>query len=101
MFTPNSLEDKLQYTEKVIQELERQQEALTRQAEEYFEALQFKAEEVDAILSNRANFSDAAWDYLQKEREELEKKLQRKIDAIHVPKKKARPVIPNHALFVR
>lgn len=87
MFTKDNLENQIVKNEKKIKELSIQMETLDKEVGELLNELDITPEQLTQFIQNPENFSEKTWEDLQRQRKNLDEKLQRDLNNVSNPKK--------------
>lgn len=91
--------------DKEIEELEKQLKQMEEKSKKLFDKVGVTPHELHHMMNNKENFSKEAWDALQKQQQEIEMILERRIDEAQAKiKKKPSPFdvkSGGHWIFVR
>lgn len=105
MFKTQDLEEQAVQGEIKLKKLTLEFERLNQTIEEFFTTCNLTEESLHQFNSNKAHFSEEAWNKLNEERAKLEDKLQKQLELIRNPllakKKYAERHVAPHWLFVR
>lgn len=105
MFNDFTLENSVEKKEKQLRELAISIEALDMQVAEMMAELKVTRKQLSMFLSNPENFTPENWEELQKQKKNLELKLQRDLAQIRNPKEAEKKLkqsnVAPHWLFVR
>lgn len=105
MFLKDNIEEKLSANEKKIRELDIRFEKLNNDIKNFLNELQVTPEQLTSFISQKENFTEENWEELQKQKKQLEDKLNLELKNITNPlkSKKARASlnIDRHWLYVK
>lgn len=95
-------DQKFHRLEKRFKELQREEEAFSRELFSLYEELGTNPEEIKVYLSDPSNFTKTEWESIQKDSLDLEKRIEEiSNQAKLLSLRKKQPLIPTNALFVR
>lgn len=99
------IESKIDKNRLLIEEMEIQHAALSRDVESLLQELKISADQISACLRSPQNFSQEEWETITNEKKMLDQKLLRELQNISNPAKTKQSykdrVIQPHWLFVR
>lgn len=100
---PEEEKDKLEIIENKLRELRAQIEKMEKQNNALYEELGLGPHQIQDILNDPSNFSKEGFEYIQKERQELESVLERRLNEARDAVKRDTPPdnIRGHWIFVR
>lgn len=87
MFSTDNFEEKLVHNEIKMRELDIRHEKLDHDISNFFEELQVTPEQLTAFISTKDNFTEENWQELQKQKKQLDEKLDIELKNVRNPLK--------------
>lgn len=105
MFLRNSPEEKMEDQEKKLQELLIRIENLDQSSDALLKELNVTPQQLTQFISNKAHFTEDAWNTLREQKQMLDEKIDQQLASISNPLKTRKTykerVIQNHWLYVK
>ncbi len=105
MFSKDNIEEKLHINEKKIRELDIRFETLENDISKFLQELDVTPEQLTAFISQKDNFTQENWEELQKQKKQLDEKLEVELKNVRDPKKAKKAFaslnVGNHWLYVK
>ena len=105
MFFKKDFEQQIELNEKKLLDLEAQNELLQQEVQKLYAELKLTPDQLNAFVSNSANFSAEDWQEIQNQRQQMDDKLQLDLGNINNPLKTKKAYstrrVESNWLFVR